>query len=114
MRPHPRRGQVGGERVPDGDLSSTSNPTGWCSLEGRLQTAPWTDAFGLPSEPWVFVIDAAGNVTAKFETILAADEMGAAIDRIAPTADMATAALVTVTFQTQVDHPIAIRPADAG
>lgn len=53
-------------------------------------------------------------MTAKFETILAADEMGAAIDRIAPTADMATAALVTVTFQTQVDHPIAIRPADAG
>lgn len=55
------------------------------STAGELQTAPWTDAFGLPSEPWVFVVDGAGTVTAKFETILAAEELRAAIDRSVPT-----------------------------
>lgn len=55
------------------------------SAEGQLQTAPWTAAFALPSEPWVFVVDGDGNVAAKFETILAADELKAAIDPIAPT-----------------------------
>lgn len=56
------------------------------SADGQLQTAPWTDAFGLPSEPWVFVVDSDGKVAAKFETILAADEMKAAIDPVVPTA----------------------------
>ncbi len=133
------------------------------SADGQLQTAPWTDAFALPSEPWVFVVDAGGKVTAKFETILAAEEMKAAIAPIAPTSatgivtavdqssltdvrgftlrtkagtemtfsigdlelnagafpanhlreHMATAAAVTVTFETQGDHPVAIRLADA-
>jgi hypothetical protein len=55
------------------------------SAAGELQTAAWTDAFGLPSEPWVFVVAGAGKVAAKFETILSADEMKAAIDPIAPT-----------------------------
>lgn len=56
------------------------------SADGQLQTAPWTDAFGLPSEPWVFVVDSDGKVAAKFETILASDEMKAAIDPVVPTA----------------------------
>ena len=56
------------------------------SADGQLQPAAWTEAFGLPSEPWVFVVDRDGKVTAKFETILAADEMKAAIDPIVPTA----------------------------
>ena len=55
------------------------------SAAGELQTAAWTDAFGLPSEPWVFVVDGAGRVAAKFETILSAEEMREAIDAIAPT-----------------------------
>jgi hypothetical protein len=133
------------------------------SADRKLQTAPWTDAFSLPSEPWVFVVDAAGKVTAKFETILAAEEMKTAIEPIAPTSatgivtavdqpsmtdvrgftlrtsagtesvfsigdleltdgafpanhlreHMATAAPVTVTFETQGDEPVAIRLTDA-
>lgn len=133
------------------------------SADGQLQSAPWTDAFGLPSEPWVLVVDGEGNVAAKFETILAADEIKAAIDPIAPTAatgvvtavdqtsltdvrgftlrtnagteivftigeleltdgafpanhlreHMATAAAVTVTFETQGDEPVAVRVADS-
>ncbi|MGK2850314.1 MAG: hypothetical protein ACSLFN_05305 [Candidatus Limnocylindrales bacterium] len=69
------------------------------SADGQLQTAPWTDAFGLPSEPWVFVVDAAGKVTEKFETILAAEEMRAAIDTIAPTS---AAGIVTAVDQSSL------------
>ncbi len=47
---------------------------------GQLQPAPWTDAFGLRTEPWVFVIGADGTVRAKFEAVLGADELRAAID----------------------------------
>lgn len=47
---------------------------------GQLQPAPWTDAFGLRTEPWVFVIGADGTVRAKFEAVLGADELRTAID----------------------------------
>ena len=47
---------------------------------GQLQSAAWTDAFGLQTEPWVFVIGADGTVRAKFEAVLGADELRAAID----------------------------------
>lgn len=56
------------------------------SADGQLQTAAWTDAYSLPSEPWVFVVDGAGKVVAKFETILSPDEVRAALDAIAPSA----------------------------
>ena len=47
---------------------------------GQLKSAPWTDAFGLRTEPWVFVIGADGTVQAKFEAVLGADELRRAID----------------------------------
>lgn len=47
---------------------------------GQLQSAPWTDAFGLQTEPWVFVIGADGTVAAKFEAVVGADELRDAID----------------------------------
>lgn len=75
------------------------------STAGELQTAPWTEAFGLPSEPWVFVVDGAGTVTAKFETILAAEELRAAIDLILPTTATATATATASGIVTAVDQP---------
>lgn len=50
--------------------------------QGQLQAAPWTEAWGLPSEPYTFVIDANGSVTAKFEGVLAPDELRAAVDAL--------------------------------
>lgn len=50
--------------------------------QGQLQAAPWTEAWGLPSEPYTFVIDAAGTVAAKFEGVLAPDELKAAVDAL--------------------------------
>lgn len=47
---------------------------------GQLQSAAWTDAFGLRTEPWIFVIGADGTVRAKFEAVVGADELRAAID----------------------------------
>ena len=47
---------------------------------GQLQPAAWTDAFGLRTEPWIFVIGADGTVRAKFEAVVGADELRTAID----------------------------------
>jgi hypothetical protein len=38
--------------------------------------------WGLTSEPWVFVVDSAGNVSAKFEIFLSEDELRAALDAV--------------------------------
>lgn len=39
--------------------------------------------WGLPTEPYIFVVDANGKVTAKFEGIAAPDELRAALDQTA-------------------------------
>jgi len=39
--------------------------------------------WGLPTEPYAFVVDANGNVTAKFEGIASPDELKAALDMVA-------------------------------
>jgi hypothetical protein len=41
------------------------------------------DLWGLPTEPYVFVVDAAGKISAKFEGIAAEDELRAAFDAVA-------------------------------
>jgi hypothetical protein len=51
---------------------------------GQLQAATWTDAWGLRSEPWVFVVGADGTMAAKFEGTLGADELRAALDALPP------------------------------
>jgi len=53
------------------------------SAEGYLQAAPWTEAWGLRTEPFVAVVDAAGNVQAKFEGAITAEELEAALDALA-------------------------------
>ena len=43
--------------------------------------------YGIPVEPYLFVVDAAGDVFAKFEGIVGGDELRAAIEDVlaAPT-----------------------------
>jgi hypothetical protein len=45
------------------------------SEEGWLQSAPWTERWGLPTEPYVVVVDAAGLVRAKFEGAITVEEL---------------------------------------
>lgn len=45
------------------------------SEEGALQSAPWTERWGLRTEPYVVVIDAGGLVRAKFEGAITTDEL---------------------------------------
>jgi hypothetical protein len=49
------------------------------SEEGWLQPAPWTEAWGLLTEPFVAVIDGDGLVRAKFEGAVLAEEIEAAL-----------------------------------
>lgn len=51
--------------------------------QGRLELGPVAREWGLPSEPWVFVVDANGRVVAKLEGIFGSDELAAAIRRAA-------------------------------
>ena len=52
------------------------------SDQTELKTMPWVDEWGLPSEPWVFVVNGDGNVAAKFEVIPGEDELRSAIDDV--------------------------------
>jgi hypothetical protein len=52
------------------------------SKPGELVTVPAIQEWGLPSEPWVFVVDANGNVAAKFEGALDASELREALDAV--------------------------------
>jgi hypothetical protein len=47
--------------------------------EGKFELVPAAQEWGLPSEPWVFIVDAQGNIAAKFEGIVTADELDAAL-----------------------------------
>ncbi len=49
------------------------------SDSGQLQAAPATDAYGLLSEPFVFVVGGDGIVKASFELIFTPDEIDAAL-----------------------------------
>lgn len=48
----------------------------------ELTVVPATGEWGLPSEPWVFVVDASGVVTASFEGAASDAELTAAIDAV--------------------------------
>lgn len=47
---------------------------------GQLVEVPAVIEWGLPSEPWIFVVDADGVVTARFEGAVSADELIEALD----------------------------------
>ncbi len=48
-----------------------------------LTVVPAVSEWGLPSEPWVFVVDASGEVTAAFEGAASDAELTGAIDAVA-------------------------------
>jgi predicted transcriptional regulator len=55
------------------------------SEEGQLQAAPWTEAWGLPSEPYLVVLDAEGLVRATFEGAITEGELEDALwEALAP------------------------------
>lgn len=47
---------------------------------GQLVEVPAVIEWGLPSEPWIFVVDADGIVTARFEGAVSAEELIEALD----------------------------------
>ena len=49
-----------------------------------LTAVPATTEWGLPSEPWVFVVDESGLVSASFEGAASDAELSAAIDAVLP------------------------------
>ncbi len=63
---------------------------------GQLQAAAWTDAWGLRTEPWVFVVDAGGAVSAKFEAVVAEDELRAAFQAVVPVSGTARGIVIAV------------------
>jgi hypothetical protein len=48
----------------------------------NLKPIKATREWGLPSEPWVFVVDADGKLVAKYEGILSADELRATLSEL--------------------------------
>lgn len=49
--------------------------------EGRLVPSPYMAEWRLPTEPWTFVVGADGRVTARFEGLVTAGEVAAALER---------------------------------
>ena len=57
--------------------------------DGHLQPVAAALDYGIPVEPYLFVVDAQGNVFAKFEGIVGGDELRAAIEDVLGRADVA-------------------------
>ena len=49
---------------------------------GNLQPVPAVDAFKIVTEPWTYVVDRTGKVTASFEGVIGTDELTAAVKAI--------------------------------
>lgn len=49
---------------------------------GQLRPVPAAVDYGIPAEPYLFVVDAAGNVFAKFEVVVGGEELRAAIEDV--------------------------------
>lgn len=47
--------------------------------KSQLQTVPATDAYGIPSEPWTYVVNGQGTIVGSFEGAVGSDELDAAI-----------------------------------
>jgi hypothetical protein len=63
-------------QLTDGQLQPVFNGTDLVPVQPTLD-------WGLPTEPYSFVVDADGKVTAKFEGIAGPDELRAALDQVA-------------------------------
>ncbi len=47
-----------------------------------LFPVPTTEEWGLPTEPWIFVVDSKGNIAAKFAGIVAQSELEQALQNV--------------------------------
>ena len=52
------------------------------SEEGQLQPVPAALEWGIPVEPYLFLLDAEGDVFAKFEGVVGGDELRAAVEDV--------------------------------
>ena len=52
------------------------------NVPGPKNLRPQVEAYGLPTEPWLFVIDAEGRVSTRIEGAFSAAELERAIDRV--------------------------------
>ena len=52
--------------------------------EGRLVLVDAAKAWNLPSEPWVFIVDANGRIAAAFEGLVSAEELTVVLDSLEP------------------------------
>jgi len=57
------------------------NEPGFAPVPESLATAASAEYWNLPSEPWVFVIDEQGTVTARFEGLMTANELATALTK---------------------------------
>jgi hypothetical protein len=48
----------------------------------NLQANPATTAWGIQTEPWVYVVDGTGTVTASYEAVVVPADLTAAIDKV--------------------------------
>ena len=51
--------------------------------DGSFAWAPWSVAYGIPTEPWIFVVGADGRIATSFELVVGSDELRAAIRSVA-------------------------------
>ena len=58
--------------------------------DGHLQPVPAALDYGIPVEPYLFVVDAAGDVFARFEGVVGADELRAALEDVIAAQPVAT------------------------
>jgi len=56
----------------------------WRPFSSKATTSPWFDEWRLTTDPWVFVVDASGNVAAKFDGPTAPGEIDPALAAVAP------------------------------
>ena len=81
LRTGARQPAAARRRLPDQRRrSSTSTSSRTCA---RNETSPTVTAWGLPSEPWLFGVDAAGVITARLDGAFGQDEMRAVLDSLA-------------------------------
>ncbi len=48
----------------------------------NLKVVPWVEEWGLPNEPWVFVVDSKGKVAAKYEGVVTPEELAALLKNL--------------------------------
>ena len=71
---------AGTAEMPWSQVEVFSNPE--AETEGDLEIAAIVDQWGIPSQPWLYVIDAEGVVSALFEGGVSENELERAVERV--------------------------------